>query len=616
MEPKFLFIVGAHKTGTSTLQSILNCHPDILMLYEYLNHFPRIGNHDRTYNNDMDDALASIFSKIRTRKRDERPDITSLMTESRDIFCKDKEYKYFGSKWAGFNGTLADVWSKHKAIYTVRDIRTWMAKESINTMFLVRKNKEIFTRTAVDYAIQFVKTFNRPNCLRVTMEDIVQNTDEVIRKIGRFVDIDLLSHTANWRDKIGKYDDSIKLMVPDWEKHYSSFSTSGTLDTAVEMSEKEESWNTILEVFDKYYHNLDVPFEKREVVADIKKLKTIKRNRDLHTSYKLVYKARTLVDIIKDVPERQTKLALTNASMLGSGATNKSWPNQWYSDGTKRYPIKAWELSGDLGRVAKQHILPGHVPAEPIIPNKGKILTLGSCFAEVLRAHMRKNKMSAYNVWIPSGLHNTYAMYDFLHWVFKGEHTSDGFRYDRLDDGTIVDWMPEEEHRIYNEAFMDTDAIILTIGLAETWRDKYSGKVFWRGIPENLFDNEKHEFYLSTVDDNTQNLKKTIGLIREYRPDVTIILTLSPVPLKATFRDVSCITADCVSKSTLRVAINNVMSELYKDVYYWPSFEIVRWLGAHQGSAMFGRDDKSSRHVNKKISSKIVALFMESFVKE
>lgn len=314
--------------------------------------------------------------------------------------------------------------------------------------------------------------------------------------------------------------------------------------------------------------------------------------------------------------KKKKQPALKNASILGAVATNKSWPNQWYSEGVNKYPARASDFCEDLNDVINKFILPGHVPENRIIPNRGKILTLGSCFATVLRSYMVKNKMSAYNIWIPSGLHNTYAIYDFLHWVFTGEHTNNGYRYDRSDDGNIVDWMPNDEHKIYNEAFMDTDAIVLTIGLAETWKDKINGKVFWRGIPKKMFDKERHEFYLSTVDDNTQNLENIISLIRMHRPNVSIILTLSPVPLKATFRDTTCITADCVSKSILRVAIDNVIRKLHAGVYYWPSFEIVRWLGAHQKDIMFGKDDGSSRHVNKEISSKIVTLFMENFVKD
>lgn len=51
-------------------------------------------------------------------------------------------------------------------------------------------------------------------------------------------------------------------------------------------------------------------------------------------------------------------------------------------------------------------------------------------------------------------------------------------------------------------------------------------------------------------------------------------------------------------KSTLRVAIDEVMRAGHSGVTYWPSFEIVRWLGGHLGMSMFG-EDGNTRHVNR-----------------
>src|SRR5262245_42992983 len=56
--------------------------------------------------------------------------------------------------------------------------------------------------------------------------------------------------------------------------------------------------------------------------------------------------------------------------------------------------------------------------------------------------------------------------------------------------------------------------------------------------------------------ENHDNLKRIVSALRELRPGPTIIVTLSPIPLKATFDAPSIFTADCVSKSVLRVAIH------------------------------------------------------------
>ena len=44
--------------------------------------------------------------------------------------------------------------------------------------------------------------------------------------------------------------------------------------------------------------------------------------------------------------------------------------------------------------------------------------------------------------------------------------------------------------------------------------------------------------------------------MRKHVPHASVVLTLSPVPLAATFRGVSCVTANAASKATLRAAVD------------------------------------------------------------
>src|SRR6185437_3960544 len=55
----------------------------------------------------------------------------------------------------------------------------------------------------------------------------------------------------------------------------------------------------------------------------------------------------------------------------------------------------------------------------------------------------------------------------------------------------------------------------------------------------------------------------------------------SPIPLTATFRNVPCISANAVSKSILRVAVD----ELYREIspadpalFYFPSYDVIMYL--------------------------------------
>lgn len=252
----------------------------------------------------------------------------------------------------------------------------------------------------------------------------------------------------------------------------------------------------------------------------------------------------------------------------------------WYIPALNTYPDDQGVFEGDLGTLMRDWVLPGHVPPAPMLREQQSVITLGSCFARNLRSTLARSGVNASQFWIPSGLNNTFAILDFFSWCVMGAQTGRGFRYERNKSGEIQEWNPVAERDTYVEAFKEAGAFVFTIGLAEVWQDRETGSVFWRGIPNEIFDANRHVFRLSTVDENAANLRQTIALIRQLNPTAPIVLTLSPVPLLATFREISCLTADCVSKSVLRVALDQVMADARPNVYYWPSFEIVKWVGA------------------------------------
>ena len=290
-----------------------------------------------------------------------------------------------------------------------------------------------------------------------------------------------------------------------------------------------------------------------------------------------------------------------------------SWSrSRWHSRGANHYP-KRTRLFDDLPGLIHDWVVPGHAPPAGMLRLDDSIVTLGSCFARELREHLNDQGVSARNLWIPAGLNNTFAILDFISWCVTGEQTGRGFRYDTTDDGEIRDWTPEAEAESYLRWIRETDAFVFTFGLAEVWQDTETGQVFWRGVPEELYETDRHVFRLTTVEENETNIEQIIALIRSVNPNAPIVLTLSPVPLVATFRDMTCITADCVSKSVLRVALDRVFSRSPENVYYWPSFEVVRWAGGHLASRAYGTDDKNARNVSRYLVAEIVQAFVEIF---
>ena len=286
------------------------------------------------------------------------------------------------------------------------------------------------------------------------------------------------------------------------------------------------------------------------------------------------------------------------------------WGRQgWHRQNVQMFP-DSFAAYDDVPKLFREHILPGHAPETPGLSDSDMVVTLGSCFARELQEVLELAEFSSSSLWVPAGLNNTFALLDFVSWSVTGTATHQGFRYERAAAGEIAEWTPQDEQAAYNDLFARAGALVFTLGLAEVWADRQTGRVFWRGVPESIFDADRHEFRLSTVAENEQNIRELIRLIREINPLAPVVLTLSPVPLEASFRDISCMTADCVSKSVLRVALDNVMETKPENVYYWPSFELVRWAGAAFDWRAFGDD---ARHVHRYLVECVVTAFVDFF---
>jgi hypothetical protein len=70
--------------------------------------------------------------------------------------------------------------------------------------------------------------------------------------------------------------------------------------------------------------------------------------------------------------------------------------------------------------------------------------------------------------------------------------------------------------------------------------------------------------------------------------------------------------SDCISKSTIRIGIEAAMTQRPERVFYWPSFEMVRWLAPHRGGA-FGIDGADNRHISPAMIDEIMSLFLSAY---
>ena len=231
------------------------------------------------------------------------------------------------------------------------------------------------------------------------------------------------------------------------------------------------------------------------------------------------------------------------------------------------------------------YILKGFKPIKPFIDKNKKVIAFGSCFASHVSEYLVNRKYSVFYkqlgqnshiIRYGEGMANTFTVLEQLLWAFENKDIEKNTWYYSPSKTLRND---EEMRKETLNALKQVDVFIITIGLSEVWYNKITNQVFWKAIPISQYDEKKHGFKLSTVEENTDNLNNIYKIIKENLPSSKIIFTLSPIPLVATFRDQSCITANAVSKSILRVAIDNIinMHKSKNDIFYFPSYEITNY---------------------------------------
>lgn len=269
-----------------------------------------------------------------------------------------------------------------------------------------------------------------------------------------------------------------------------------------------------------------------------------------------------------------------------------------------RYPIKD-ELFKSFRDIFSTHVALEFNLNPPKIETNDKFITFGSCFASNVATALTLQGKSVWHIPIGEDINNTYTNKFFWQWVCG--HKIDSNIQDNLTKLINI------SRREVIQKLRDAKCFIYTLGLGAGFFSKHTGEALvpesdWVGTRALI---EQGEFKTTSIDENTDNIIEIINLIRQINPEAKIIITLSPVPLLATFERHSAVIADCLSKSVLRVAIHEVMKKKINGVYYWPSFEAVRWLAPHIGK-FYGGDDGVSRHINESVINDIISVFVES----
>lgn len=193
-----------------------------------------------------------------------------------------------------------------------------------------------------------------------------------------------------------------------------------------------------------------------------------------------------------------------------------------------------------------------------------------------------------------------------VRWWPKDDHVQDPYRRDVLYPRDDREEAFEKHRRCSRRALEEAEVVILTLGLIETWRDRRDGMTYYRVPSPRIYDSEVHEFYIQTVGDCLEDLNRIHELLAAHNPEASLVVTVSPVPLFATFRmDTDPVAANMLSKSTLRTAAEYFVHR-YDDVHYFPSYEMVL-----QGVEEPFEED--NRHVTADTVARVMQLFTEMF---
>ncbi len=282
--------------------------------------------------------------------------------------------------------------------------------------------------------------------------------------------------------------------------------------------------------------------------------------------------------------------------------------------------LDTWYLGGPVHVVPRKKdyavngipsLVEGWLPAAPLIGEGTRVIGVGSCFARYFILWLAENGFnknvdtSPYNALMRYGatFESPAVIAQQFRWAF-GEFDS----HDALWIGKDKEVFEanEERRRLVRGTLEATDVLILTLGLSEVWYDKQTGEPLWRALTKRHYDPARHVFRVETMADTKRCLEKIEEIRRRHLPNLKIVYTVSPVRMTATFRPVSAITANSVSKAILRAALDEFLRErselVNRELFYFPSYEIV-----HD----YFRDpfEEDNRHVATFVASRIVQAF-------
>jgi GSCFA family len=160
--------------------------------------------------------------------------------------------------------------------------------------------------------------------------------------------------------------------------------------------------------------------------------------------------------------------------------------------------------------------------------------------------------------------------------------------------------------------FETCDVFVFTLGLTEGWLSNEDGAVYplAPGVVSPYVSRDQYRFHNFNVAQVEADLELFFENLRKVNPSVKVILTVSPVPLIATYTDEHVLTATAYSKAVLRAVAGSV-SGRHDYVDYFPSFEMI--TGAHTRGRFYEED---LREVNAEGVAYVMSKFSHHYLSD
>ncbi len=269
-----------------------------------------------------------------------------------------------------------------------------------------------------------------------------------------------------------------------------------------------------------------------------------------------------------------------------------------------------------------------------------RIATAGSCFAQHLSKHLKTRGPGRFLQTEPTGPGQPpfSALYGNIYTARQLVQLADeafGARQPReiawrRPDGRYVDALRPS---VFEQGFADPAAVraarqahlgavrallsdctvfVFTLGLTEAWVSDRDCTVYplAPGVAAEPADPEDYRFHNFTYEEVRDDLERFAEFVLRANPHLRLLLTVSPVPLTATYTDEHVLVATAHSKAILRAVCSAVTAKC-DHVYYFPSYEII--AGHHTRGAYFA---DNLRTVKEEGVAHVMTVFEETYGQE